>query len=742
MYALATISEIADGLGVSARAVRARAKKGQWRVHSHKGRKWRAFYLITDLPADVQAALSQEVTRKIALRMELERRAGQVAREASLARYMSLSIEEKARIDARTEVLRALKAFAETKGIKIAQARRAFAISYNASLIDVADRTRGIVRHVSPRTLSRWEKTAATAGLSSLSSCYGNRKGAGRIDCDPEVKRVVVKMLVDAPHAGAAAIIQALRARFETERLPSYRSLQRWLGEWKRDNAQVLTAIRDPDAWRSKYQAAAGSASADVVRLNQRWELDSTPADVMLKDPSANSGQARHVVVGAIDVYSRRAKLIIAPTSRATAVAALLRRCLLEWGVPEEVVTDNGKDYTSNHVGRILDGLGIDHRLARPFTPEAKPHIERFFRTFAHDLVELCAGFIGHNVAERKAIEARRSFAQRFGKRGEDVAVGMTAAEFQDFADAWCEDLYGRRPHRGLGGRSPFEMAAAWADPVRSVEDERALDVLLAEAPEGGVRTVQKKGLRIDGATYVHAELGPVIGERVHVRYDPADLGRIYVFRGADGAYLCTAECPELIGIDRRQAAAKMRKRQRAAIRERRAALKREARGVRTGDVVAEILAERAEEARRLAAFPQPCLVHETPALEAAGEAARGKPETRVATPVEPSQADRALAAQAIASYKPREAPARAPRADGRPWFDDDRSWAEWVLANPGKATAIDFEELQKWLALPSARLLLGLDGQGKEGALRLCRERLKAQTQGGDDEERLRDHG
>jgi len=247
----------------------------------------------------------------------------------------------------------------------------------------------------------------------------------------------------------------------------------------------------------------------------------------------------------------------------------------------------------------------------------------------------------------------------------------------------------------------------------------------------------------VDGGAYVHAELGPVIGEHVHVRYDPADLGRVYVFRGADGAYLCTAECPELVGIDRRQAAAKMRERQRAEIKERRAALKREARGVRTGNVVAEILAGKAEEAGRLAAFPRPRLAHETPALEAAGEAAGGKPETRQATPAEPSQEDRMLAAQVLASYEPREARGcRAPRADGRPWFDDDRSWATWVLANPDKAIANDWEELQKWLALPSARLLLGLDGQGKEGVIRLCRERLRALTQGGDHEERFRDHG
>ena len=65
-----------------------------------------------------------------------------------------------------------------------------------------------------------------------------------------------------------------------------------------------------------------------VIRLNQVWELDSTPADVMCAD-------GRHVIVGAMDAWSRRGRLLVVPVSRATAICALLRRCLIDWGVPE-----------------------------------------------------------------------------------------------------------------------------------------------------------------------------------------------------------------------------------------------------------------------------------------------------------------------------------------------------------------------------------------------------------------------
>ncbi len=139
----------------------------------------------------------------------------------------------------------------------------------------------------------------------------------------------------------------------------------------------------------------------------------------------------------------------------------------------------------------MLFSLEIDHDVAPPFTPECKPFIERGFGTFSHDLLELCAGYIGHSVAERKDIEARRSFAQRLMKQGETIEMRMSPEELQQFCDEWTENIYGIAPHSGLNGRSPFEMAAGWTGTVRSIDDERALDVLLSEAPgDGGFRTI------------------------------------------------------------------------------------------------------------------------------------------------------------------------------------------------------------------------------------------------------------
>ncbi|WP_425646786.1 hypothetical protein [Agrobacterium leguminum] len=48
-------------------------------------------------------------------------------------------------------------------------------------------------------------------------------------------------------------------------------------------------------------------------------------------------------------------------------------------------------------------------------SPEQKGHVERIIKTFQHEVGPQLSGYIGHSVADRKAIEGRKSFAQRLG---------------------------------------------------------------------------------------------------------------------------------------------------------------------------------------------------------------------------------------------------------------------------------------------------------------------------------------
>ena len=121
------------------------------------------------------------------------------------------------------------------------------------------------------------------------------------------------------------------------------------------------------------------------------------------------------------------------------------------------------------------------------------------------------------------------------------------------------------RAGSGLDGRTPFEAAAG--QPVRRIENERGLDILLAPRPGGDAfRKVVKGAVKVDGGTYFAAELGPFGGFDVEVRLDPDDLGIVYVMAGdgipkglefEPGEFVCRAENAARLGTDRAEVAAR-----------------------------------------------------------------------------------------------------------------------------------------------------------------------------------------
>lgn len=632
-----TAKEIATALGVSKRAIEVRANRNRWPYEEQPARGGRRrLYPLAQLPEEIRAAIAAVrintakheneharagslAGRRLATSHTLDTRISERNKQTGLASFVGLSDQAKTRADAKLAILSALDEFTRASVLSPSKAVHSFAAKYNDGTIEVEDWVRECVPDIHPATLYRWRRALDTDGAAALAGRY-KRKAGSKIDTQPELQAFCTAMLADHPHASAAHLVKAARARFASTdiELPSKRSFERWMNAWKKDNAQAFTALANPDAWKSRHMVAFGSASADVIAPNQRWEFDSTPADVMLLD-------GRHHIIGVVDVFSRRAKLLVSKTSKATAVATLTRRTILDWGVPEEAKTDNGADYVSRHMRRVFQSLGIEQLLCNPFSAWEKPHIERFFHTFSHDLVELLAGYIGHSVADRQAIEARKSFADRLFKKDQVVEVQMTAAELQEFCDRWVAHVYHHQTHEGLAGRTPFEVATGWHGAIRRIEDERALDVLLAEAPgQGGMRRVTKHGIRLDRLTYIHEDLGAHVGQSVHVRYDPDDLGRIYVF-DEDGAFVCVATDPTYTGIDRKEVAARARQKQKAAVQEKRRELKRAARKANTRDIADEILRGAAEKHANTVPFPGASHPHTTPALHAAAEAAEAR---------------------------------------------------------------------------------------------------------------------
>lgn len=541
-------------------------------------------YAIDSLPPQARLAWAARVAAANDARQAApsipsaaEARADATAHSAHVTGWQKEQQDEKAR------VLVVFQRFWQHFGGKLTPALQAFVRAWEANQLEAPFELRQRYPRLSWTTVRAWHLGVQKDGLAGITPKQHHRRGKYSALAG-DVGNAVLALLMDKPHLSAQAIYEVVSNQFDE--IPSDRAFRRALAHWKESNAQLLEAMTNPDGWRNKYLSAAGSASEGITSPNQLWQMDSTNGDVLLADGK------RHAIIGVIQVYTRRRMFLVARTSRSGAIMSLIRRAITAWGVPAAIKTDNGRDYTAHQLDAALLGLGIEHPLCPPFTPQAKPHIERAIGALMKAHFELLEGFIGHNVAQRKAIESRRSFADRLFDANDTVELRMTPEQLQASIDLYCERLH-EQPRDELGGRTPNQMSAGF--PITTVA-ERALDVLLAPSADGGVRVVGKKGIKIAGGFYNHGELGGLEGSQVQVKVDEANLGRCWVF-SLDGQYICEALDYARLGISSNEVQAKRKAKQREVLRRQKREFRDATRAFDTRAAIAAITTERTDAA-------------------------------------------------------------------------------------------------------------------------------------------------
>ncbi|WP_178860765.1 Mu transposase C-terminal domain-containing protein [Thiomicrorhabdus cannonii] len=621
------------GMPLTAKGVHLRADNDNKSWQKRKKVKGKGFeYHVSSLPAETRNHLAKlaaeeaarevskkahdaglQVAKKLALKMKTNADISDLKRQQILAKAAHLTGTNRKRFESRIIMLELWQTYVRSSDKGITKATDEFLLMWRHNLINIHEDIRFIKDFIDDglvySTLNKWKNDPE-----SLLPKYGHRKGKTIIDQQPELKEFMIAMIYTHPQAGAEDFMLAIETRFESVekskdgiRIPNKRTVERWLKRYKEENESVYVAMTNPDKWKNNFMPAMGTLEVDA--LNEKWEMDATPADWMFED-------GRYSLLAKIDVYSRWPKFILSKTSTSGAQAKLLRDCFIEHGIPNIIKTDNGADYVSLQIKTALKSLGIEQQISAPFSPWEKPHIERFFRTLAHSILELLPGFIGHNVSERSAIEDRKQFSERLFKKDEVIEVKMTADQFEKHVNDWIQYIYMHDKHSGHEGKTPFQIVSEWQGPIRKVQDERALDILLSEV---GERVVGKDGIRMDNFTYIAPELGPITGQRVQIRKDPVDVGTIFVFK--DGEFICVAEDARFVGV-RRQEIAYMAKQK--AMSERKE-LKKQIRSAQTKqkvkDIAEEILAAKREQ-NNITMLPKRTEEYRNDMLDAASEAA------------------------------------------------------------------------------------------------------------------------
>ena len=585
-----------------------------------------------------EARSIQEALAKV--RAEAAAEKNEKTRLAIDSLYSELTIKGQGKMDAKFDLVIAWKNYFEShnkdgSSMGKKESFKRFADDYNAKRVKVPEGVRSKVTTISPRSIERWVGEKDKRGIAALADKRAVKGGAyerkSGIEQVPELEKFVIAVMTEKPHISNSHLTDLIdHAGKDKETgvrlwpVISYDAVCRYRKKFEKSNAQAYLAESNPDAWKSKYLSSLGKNDENVLRLNQRWEMDGTPADWELID-------GRYTASVCLDVWSRRPKILFCKTPRSETNKLILRDCIIEWGMPEIVKTDNGSDYVSREMLMFLDDAGIEHQRSDPFSPWQKGHVESFIKTYLHSLLELLDNFIGHNVAERKAIESRRTFAEQLFKKNEVVKLDMKVEELQEITNAWIEGTYMTDKHSALE-MSPLEKVASYMGSVKSITNERALDILLFK-PAKKRPIISASGIRYDKATFIHPVLPIHAGKEAEIALHPNDLGRIVV--RVEGKFLCIAECPERTGIDRKEVAAHGRQLQKQFIAEKKAEYRaaRKSLPMTTQELVRDMILRRAEEAGKITILSKKREQYETEALREAERAAAAlegpKPSTR-----------------------------------------------------------------------------------------------------------------
>ena len=378
---------------------------------------------------------------------------------------------------------------------------------------------------VSFRTLQRWVAQYRMSGLAALARKSRDDRGARRT-VTTRIKEAIEGLALERPPLPLTSICRKVSEFAKTigEPAPGYwivRDLVRQLP------ASLLTlAHQGTKAYSESFDLVH---RREAAKPNAIWQADHAQLDIQLVREDGST--ARPWLTAVIDDYSRAiAGYYLGfepPSSLRTSLAlrqGIWRKGDPHWhicGIPEVLYTDNGSDFTSQHIEQVAAELKVRLIFSTPGKPQGRGRIERFFRTVNEMFLCDLDGY------------TRRS------RRTASLSIEQLEALFR----SWLLETYHRRAS-SEGKLPPKERWEEGAFLPRMPDSLEQLDLLLMY--EVRTRKVRPDGIHFEGLRYLSLTLAAYVGEEVAIRFDPRDMGEIRIFY--KDRFLCRAVSADLAG--------------------------------------------------------------------------------------------------------------------------------------------------------------------------------------------------
>ena len=284
---------------------------------------------------------------------------------------------------------------------------------------------------------------------------------------------------------------------------------------------------------------------------NEWWVADNHTFDVLTLGPDGN--KHRLYLTAFIDARSGIfTGWHVTETPSAYAVLLALRRGILERGIPENILTDNGSDFCAWDVGgrghrkknakaeanrppTIMEHLGIGFHTALPKNAQAKP-VERKFLDVKGQFSRLWATYTGGNVTEKPEC------LKKVLKKGRVP----TDAEFIEAVDTLIRGFFNMQPYSGPVAadrkyirEDVYAMRMGVLRKPATPEDLRLMMMRTTRPQTVGQRGVKIKVGGVDLEYFTQDFLWEWQKKKVYVRYDPDHLEKCYVYDTDGNRFIC-----------------------------------------------------------------------------------------------------------------------------------------------------------------------------------------------------------
>jgi len=341
----------------------------------------------------------------------------------------------------------------------------------------------GSTVHIHRRTITRWLARYRVSGFSGLMPEPRTDRGA-RLRLADDIVARAAELRKEDPRRSVRALIRIL----ELEGLAPTGTVKRTtlshaLCRMGVSRAELARPTQTFQRRESEYPGAM-------------WQIDT---QIALHMPDAHGRRRPVYLVAAIDDHSRHVVGRYYWRDNRPSLEDLLKRAILLRGKPEILYCDNGASYRSHMLETACAMLAIDLRHARPYRPQGKGKIERWFKT----------------------ADAFNREAQTLIDRGSLC----TLDQLQNFFSAWLDSEYNRRVHSSTH-ETPIARLGR-VDPRHPVVrvDPDLLNQAFLWTEKRKVTAVATISVQ---ANEYQVDLG-LARRTITVRYDPYDLTRIHV---------------------------------------------------------------------------------------------------------------------------------------------------------------------------------------------------------------------